>query len=157
MNGKDEIERPNHDHSKSSRGIADTNELFLRSYQMTQMFEKKAIVSTTRLLPATRENDDTYGEMKVGKIAQLVLRPILESGSVPNEEIEKLQNKDYCKETLNIYYPLLVKTGSEYDKARYYSAPIIINGAEYVMCSQWFERPDYSVRTFLMQWIRAHS
>ena len=52
--------------------------------------------------------------------------------------------------------PLLVKTDAEYGKARYYSEPVHVNGADYVMCSQWIERPDNNDRPYLMRWIREH-
>lgn len=59
-------------------------------------------------------------------------------------------------DVLNLNFPLLVRTGAEYDKARYYSEPLHINGAEYVMCSQWIERPENNDRPYLMSWIREH-
>ena len=150
---------------KASNGVADTNELFIRSYQMMQMFEKKGATSHNTgnirneetAIPLTdTEAEDAYAEMKIGKVAQLVMRPILESGRVPVEEIVQLQNKEYCNEVLNLNYPLLVKADAEYDKARYYSDPIHFGGVAYVMCSQWIERPENNDRPFLMRWIRAH-
>ena len=147
---------------KASNGVADTNELFIRSYQMTQMFEKKSVspgkpvgsvASETQTL---KEAEDTYSEMKVGKVAQLVLRPILESGRISADEIEQLKSKEYSNNVLNLNFPLLVKADTEYDKARYYSEPLLINGTEYVMCSQWIERPENNDRPYLMRWIRAH-
>ena len=147
---------------KASNGVADTNELFIRSYQMTQMFEKKSVSPGKPSSPdasemqTSKEAEDTYAEMKIGKVAQLVLRPILESGRVPADEIVQLQSKEYSNDVLNLNFPLLVKTDAEYDKARYYSEPLHINGAEYVMCSQWIERPENNDRPYLMSWIRAH-
>lgn len=147
---------------KASNGVADTNELFIRSYQMTQMFEKKSVLpgkpigSVASEMPTFKETEDTYSEMKIGKVAQLVLRPILESGRVAADEIALLQSKEYSNEIFNLNYPLLVKAASEYDKARYYTEPLHINGAEYVMCSQWVERPENNDRPYLMSWIRAH-
>ena len=147
---------------KASNGVADTNELFIRSYQMTQMFEKKSVSPRKPVGPGVcetqtpKEAEDTYSEMKIGKVAQLVLRPLLESGRISADEIVRLQSKDYCNDVLNLNYPLLVKTDGEYDKARYYSKPLHINDAEYVMCSQWTERPENNDRPYLMRWIRAH-
>ncbi len=147
---------------KASNGVADTNELFIRSYQMTQMFEKKSVSPGKLMKPAASETqtpqeaEDTYSEMKIGKVAQLVMRPILESGRVSAKEIVQLQNKEYSYDVLNLNFPLLVRTDAEFDKARYYSEPLHINGAEYVMCSQWIERPENNDRPYLMRWIRAH-
>ncbi len=149
---------------KASNGVADTNELFIRSYQMMQMFEKKAAsaaekvtVQPTSSKQTTEEMEGTYAELKVGKVAQLVMRPILESGCLPDNEVLQLQNKSYCSETLNLNFPLLVKTDADYDKARYYSEPVHINGVDYVMCSQWVERPENNDRPYLMKWIKEHS
>jgi hypothetical protein len=149
---------------KASNGVADTNELFIRSYQMMQMFEKKASSSAldkTAAIVSPRaqtveEAEETYAEMKIGKVAQLVMRPILESGHLSDREVLQLQSKAYCNEVLNLNFPLLVKADTAFDKARYYSEPVNINGIDYMMCSQWIERPENNDRPFLMQWIREH-
>ena len=94
--------------------------------------------------------------MKIGKVAQLVMRPIQERGHVSDREVLQLQSKSYCNEVLNLNFPLLVKADTEFDKARYYSEPVNINGTDYMMCSQWIERPENNDRRFLMQWIREH-
>ena len=94
--------------------------------------------------------------MKIGKVVQLVLRPLLEGGKVSEDEIIQLQDKKYSNDVLNLNYPLLVKTDADYDKLRYYNDPLHINGIEYVMCSQWIERPENNDRPYLMNWIRAH-
>ena len=143
---------------KASNGVADTNELFIRGYQMMQMFDKKAssvaekaAAPTTSHMQTTAEAEETYAEMKIGKVAQLVMRPILESGRLSDSEVMQLQKKAYCKEILNLNFPLLVKTNADYDKARYYSEPVHVNGADYFMCS-----PDNNDRPYLMRWIREH-
>lgn len=147
---------------KASNGVADSNELFIRGYQMMQMFDKKSSSTVLKGNASnashmqTTEEEDTYAEMKIGKVVQLVMRPILESGRLPDSEVLQLQNKAYCNETLNLNFPLLVKTDAEYDKARYYREPVHVNGSEYVMCSQWVERPDNNDRPYLMRWIREH-
>ena len=129
-----------------------------------QMFEKKASSSApdkTAAIVSPRaqtveEAEETYAEMKIGKVAQLVMRPILESGHVSDREVLQLQSKAYCNVVLNLNFPLLVKADTAFDKARYYSEPVKINGIDYMMCSQWIERPENNDRPFLMQWIREH-
>jgi len=140
-----------------SGGVSDTNELFIRSYQMVQMFEQKEPARrTVALTPKqiTQDTEDTYAELKIGKVAQLVLKPILESGSVPDDEIERLQDKAYSKKAFDLNFPLLVRADSEYDRVRYYREPVHIKGTAYMMCSQWVERPDNNDRPYLMRWIR---
>ena len=111
---------------------------------------------TASHIQTNQEAEETYDEMKIGKVAQSVMRPILESGRLPDSEVLQLQSKEYCNEILNLNFPLLVKADAEYDKARYYSQPVHVNGACYVMCSQWIERPDNNDRPYLMRWIREH-
>ena len=117
---------------------------------------KKEPVPSAPRVQTTEESEEIYAEMKIGKVAQMVMRPILESGRLPDSEVLQLQNKAYCNEILSLNFPLLVKAYAEYDKARYYKEPIHVNGADYVMCSQWVERPDNNDRPFLMKWIREH-
>ena len=78
---------------KVSRGVSDTNELFIRGYHMLQMFDKSDSVDDL--------TSDGYSELKIGKLAQLVMRPILESGTISEGELRLLQDKDYCKKMLD--------------------------------------------------------
>ncbi len=150
-----------------SNGITDTNELFIRSYQMVQMFErgdKNADISEARdrigALAVSEYNASTdegsYAELKIGKLVQLVLKPILESGSVSDIEIELLQDKTYCRKELDLNYPLLVRQDSQYERQRYYKDPIYIKETAYMLCSQWAERPENNDRPYLMKWISTH-
>ena len=84
------------------------------------------------------------------------MRPILESGRLPDSEVLQLQSQAYCNETLNLNFPLLVKADADYDRTRYYREPVRVNGVDYVMCSQWIERSDNNNRPYLMRWISEH-
>lgn len=144
-----------------SEGVADTNELFMRSYQMIQMFFDKKVPLPIQHKDNVKEhinleNNDTYSELKIGKLVQIVLRRILESGNVTQEEVSNLQDHDYSKNMLGINYPLLVRSDKPFDKVRYYKMPICINGVKYMLCSQWFEGPTNNDRPFLVKWISEH-
>lgn len=128
-----------------SKGVADTNELFLRSYQMLQMFD-----SESKQPPTDYANAIT--ELKIGKIAQIILRELLESGKVEKAELINLQDKIYCKKTFGLNFPMLVNWDGEYNKVRYYVDPVSINGEKYALCSQWIERE----RPLLLNWIESH-
>jgi len=141
-----------------SHGVADTTELFLRSYQMIQMFDEKS-ASKEKNKYATG-SADAYAELKIGKLAQIVLRGILESGSVSEVEIMSMQDKEYSKKTFGIDFPLLVKMDGVYndlDRVRYYKDPVVINNETYLMCSQWAESPANNDRPYLVKWIEEHS
>lgn len=96
--------------------------------------------------------------MKIGVIVRTVLRKMLEEGSASLEEIEKMQTKEYFKETFDIQYPLLQKVVLTQGKspARYYSAPLKIYGEEYFLCSEWFEVSANNDRPYLMKWLALH-
>ena len=145
---------------RASNGVADTNELFIRSFQMLQMFEKnghgRSVPASAPQASALVLTDEAFSELKIGKVVQLVMKPILESGRVSADELLLLQDKQYCSKTLNLNYPLLMKADSEYDKTRYYREPIHINGVEYALCSQWIERPENNDRPSLVRWIQEH-
>lgn len=156
-----------------SGNIADTAELFMRSYQMLSLFDKKSLKDTKNVekqKPETairnhqlskdyvniKNNQDDYAELKVGQIARIIMREILESGKVDDDEISRLQSERYSKDSLGLNYPALVMADSEYDAVRYYSDPILINGAKYKLCSQWFETPANDDRPYLIDWIKKY-
>lgn len=149
-----------------SANVSDTSELFMRGYQMYQMFTDNkppcAAVhhATTQNGPHNRQiepiADDTLRELKVGKIAQTVLRSMLENGSISPEELQALQTKTYSKEKFDLQYSLLVREDTDFEWERYYSKPLIINRTVYYMCSQWFEVPANNDRPYLLSWIKQH-
>lgn len=143
-----------------SDGIADTSELFVRSYQMFTMF---ASDKSTRSRPNNQklasdyQNSDAFKELKVGKLAQVVLRKMLEDDAATEEEVLFMQQPEYSKQIFDLNYPLLVKLGTQYESVRYYVKPLSIRGTEYLMCSQWFETAANNDRPYLLKWIRAHT
>ena len=115
--------------------------------------------------PKTRKNApdvdmSDYAGKKIGKIAQTDLKALLESGNVSDEEIAKLQTKEYSREKLDINYPLLVLEGSACDKERYYSPKKVlveIKGKKYLVCSQWFETESNNDRPYIIKFIKDHN
>ncbi len=149
-----------------SDGIADTSELFIRSYQMYKMFSNAKIIQsnkkrTSNIIKVNQKVDyldeNIYGELKIGKLAQIVLRELLEEGAALEYEIEMLQTQDYSKQILDLNYPLLVRSDQEYDRVRYYKQPLKIRDQEYMLCSQWYETNANNDRPYLLKWIENHS
>lgn len=143
----------------SSDEESDTSELFMRSYQLMKMFDNK--------LHRTKENSaeskidnfvsaDSLSELKIGKIAQTILKEALEGNVSDEEEIIQMQMKEYSKKTFGINYPLLTLASGEYEKARYYKKPLNIRGKKYLLCSQWFEVPENNDRPLLIAWLEKH-
>jgi hypothetical protein len=153
----------------ASEGISDTNELFIRSYQMFQMFSGKRMTSRTQKPVSNRVKTGTglpelsldastasLQELKIGVIAQTVLRDILESGGISADEIAGLQSREYSKAIFDLQYPLLVKASADFEKIRYYSKPLQIHGEIFYLCSQWFEVPANNDKPYLLSWILGH-
>ncbi|WP_122871055.1 hypothetical protein [Campylobacter showae] len=153
-----------------SGNVADTSELFMRSYQMLTLFDKnlkymgksekqksKIALHNYQLSEDyinSKNNQDEYAELKVGQIARIIMREILESGRVGAEEISRLQSEKYSKDYLGLNYAALVKADSEYEKVRYYAVPILINGIYYKLCNDWYEGATNDDRPLLIDWIR---
>lgn len=149
----------------ASSGIADTSELFVRSYQMYKMFasESTTIKPSTKARQASNTpggsvigTSDPYKEFKIGKLAQVVLARMLEEGKATAEEVREMQAADYSKHHFGLNYPLLVQIGEPHDAVRYYTKTLNIYGVSYKMCSQWFEIPTNNDRPYLLSWIEEH-
>lgn len=149
----------------SSDSIADTNELFMRSYQLLQMFpaeqENAEVFETNTMQKSNKETTEgpsenmaAYEEMKVGKLVNICVRQCLVSGMVTPDEIEQLQNREYSKKILHqVSFPVLVKRTGEYDLNRYYKDPLKVNGVEYMLCNMWSERE----KVYVLQWLQEHT
>jgi hypothetical protein len=136
----------------ASAGIADTNELFLRSYQMLQMFDD----FDEKPEPKKVKQQETYNEIKIGKLAQIMIPRVLQNGKVSDHEFEQMLTAEYSKEVFDLNYPVLVKATEPYDKVRYYTTPIEVGGEQYMLCSQWFETESNNDRPYLEKWIEEH-
>ena len=151
-----------------SEGISDTTELFLRSYQLCKMFSemkplRKQTLSQSEEVPSVQiEMDEicetNYSQFKVGQIARIFLRQMLESGCASEEEISAMQTKEYSKKVFDLQFPLLLKVDQEDNPPnRYYATPLMINGVKYYLCSEWFEKVNANNdRPYLIKWIEAH-
>ena len=136
--------------------VADTSELFMRSWQLIKLIE----ALRQNIPPLTHERahlptNDPYPEMKIGVIVRNVLRNILERGEVSSDEIERLQDKEYSRRTFGIQYPVLLKTNNRngIKQDRYYAQPVEISGNYYFICSEWYEVPANNDRPLLINWL----
>ena len=140
-----------------SKDVADTSELFMRAYQLIDMFATKQIYGKNKKgmtvpISVASTSPSVYDQMKIGSIARVSLREILENGVLSQQEIDDLQTSEYSKITFGLSFPLLVKENTAYEKTRYYSNPIVINNKKYLLCSQWYE----DKRQLLLNWMDLH-
>ncbi|MBW4481371.1 MAG: hypothetical protein KME14_02390 [Tildeniella torsiva UHER 1998/13D] len=153
--------------------IADTSELFVRSIQMYNLFQRglslddlspqtlaNAIPEPSNSLVETKTVRDRFSvasldEMKIGVLVKTELRKLLKEDTVSQEEIEKMQTSDYSKETFGIQFPLLrpVQPG-EKKPSRYWADPITTHGRDYYICSEWYETTNNNDRPLFMDWLK---
>lgn len=147
--------------------VADTAELFMRSYQMFKMFEsrsksvsckapKRNQTKSTEALSIENVDDNLLSELKVGEIARRVFAPMLEKGAATEDEIKLMQDADYSKQIFGLNYPVLIKTNAAQKETRYYAQLLNIYGETYRLCSEWFETELNNDRPHLLKWIAKH-
>ena len=94
-------------------------------------------------------------QRKVGELANIVLRRLLEKIVTDDVEIEELQKASgpktvdnlgiehgwYVNRNFGLSYPLLItEEHLQFDRgSNFYTMPLNINGEEYHLCSQWVE------------------
>lgn len=143
----------------ASDGVSDTSELFMRGYQLTKLFDRESRSHRQNISKPTmpiEPTTDALSELKIGKIAQTVLRNALESGAANADEIKLMQTKNYSKAAFGIDFPVLVRADSEFDPIRYYAKPLTIDSVKYRLCSQWFEVAANNDRPQLTKWLHEH-
>lgn len=150
----------------ASDGVADTSELFLRSYQMYKMFSIENSTRKTRTRTAVTKSDvdeidytdaDVYQELKIGQLAQKVLARMLCDGCATEEEIAAMQTPEYSKQHFDLQYPLLRLATETETPLHYYAKPIVIYGTRYRMCCEWFEKKGANNdRPYLLKWMEEH-
>ncbi|PLR79791.1 hypothetical protein CVD25_22815 [Bacillus canaveralius] len=142
----------------SSASFADTSELFLRSMQMYNLFSSAAMpksadieisaTTTERSLAENGAQEDT-AEIKIGELVRSEIKRLIAQNLISNEQIKWLLDKNYCKDTFDINYPLLKMVGNDVPVtqqrqingySRYWKEVYIINGVKFLLCSQWYNR-----------------
>lgn len=136
-----------------SGSVADTNELFLRSYQLTKMLDSMAPHKA-----GTASEKKEIVRTGIGEFAYEVIRTALRNGCVSKQEFSLLQTKEYSKEALGLDYAAFVREDSDFIRKRYaVSQPISVSGSVYYICSQWMERNSKNHRPHIEKWAESHN
>lgn len=133
-----------------SNEVADTSELFLRSYQLTKLFGtkrvNKTLIETKKASKKDITTKETNTSIKIGKVAKDTFKKIFDYNLLPKEEIENLMNKEYSKKVFDMNYPILKEYNPKLDfneqrkvngYDRYYAK---IYGEKYLLSNDWYER-----------------
>ena len=130
---------------------------------------KSFSISQNEYVALTENLLQKYRESKVGRLADEVLRKVLETGVVASWEILEMQKTSsskymeryqiafgaYSKENFNLTFPLLLESEKFYLDSgnRFYKNPLRIGSETFYLCSQWYPEKN---REPLENWIRRH-
>ena len=121
-----------------SSTVADTSELFMRAFQLSNLWEKSLV--NKNKTSNTKPRNSVYNEFKIGKTVKTKLQYLLENKCLTEDEINNLKEEYYCKKTFNLNFPLLInKNESPFDSKGYRRYWDIIFDNRYLACSQWIE------------------
>lgn len=122
---------------------------FFIEYGEKKEKEKKTKKSVTK-------NSSSVPKKRLGTTANVVKKeivPILESGKLPQSDIDALLTKEGSKSALGLSgFAALSTVRDQTNSTRYYKDPIHIHNQAYYLCSQWREKNE----PILEQWIKDH-
>lgn len=137
-----------------SDDIADTSELFLRSYQLTKIFDKKkkkSIDTSNKEKSKHKESND----LPIGQLVKNSFQKLFKSKSLSENEVLNLMDNEYSKKTFDLNYPIL----KQFDDNNEVSPQRKINGydryyanlfdGKYLLCNDWYDRN----RLLFLQWL----
>ena len=127
--------------------ISDTNELFMRAMLLMELFGYGSSNSKDENTKSN-EKSEMHGPT-VGYLAKIELRNIIENLPSSSPILLQLQDKNYCKNTFGISFPVLVKTDSEYDGQRYYSVDLKVGNDSFKLTNYWFEKHKTKLSTWI--------
>jgi hypothetical protein len=134
--------------------VADTSELFLRSQQLVRFCE---ITPRRRQMGASpaRARPGNEGEIKIGEHVRQTMVQLARAGKLTPKVLAALSDRSHCKATFGLNHAFLQKVTPEtplhaqgMDENGYrrcWREPLAIEGARFLMCSQWFawQRPPF--------------
>lgn len=103
------------------------------------------------------DDESTYGNVAVGKLAYELIARLLKSNAIDADEISKLKTKEYAKQLFSgSNYPVLAdnrdanKGNSSY--IRYRKKPLVYEGKEIYVTTQWYDKN----RDDVIKWYKSH-
>jgi hypothetical protein len=139
--------------------VADTGELFLRAQQLVRFCEvtPRRRQMSQRPASARPESDN---EVKIGVHVRQTMVRLAGAGKLTPKVVADLSDRSHCKATFGLNHAFLHKVTpdmplhaqgiDENGYSRFWRDPLDINGARFLVCSQWFawQRPTFD------RWVR---
>ena len=132
---------------KLANDIADTGELFLRSFQLYKL------TTDNRQQKENESVECQENKKELPKVSQIVkekLIPILQRENFSQDEIDHLMDVDFSRNIFRLSFPLLAL--NIIDTKRYYKKTVTLHGKKYYLCNDWYEKN----RNALLSWIEQH-
>ena len=139
--------------------VADTSELFLRAQQLVRFCEvtPRRRQMSQRPAAARPESDS---EIKIGEHVRQTMFRLASAGKLTPKVVADLSDRSHCKATFGLNHSFLQKVMpdtplhaqgiDENGYSRFWRDPLDIDGARFLLCSQWFawQRPAFD------RWVR---
>ena len=134
--------------------VADTSELFLRAQQLVRFCEiaPRPMKARRQAAPAS---PGAAGEPKIGEHVRQTMVQLANAGKLTAKVVADLTDRSHCKTTFGLNHsflqkvipdaPLHAQGIDENGYSRFWREPLDIDGARFLMCSQWFawQRPAF--------------
>lgn len=110
------------------------------------------IVKIGVILQTRKDNDELIQDF-----VKRTLKILFEHKLIPNNEIERLQEKEYSKQTFDINFPLLVKdekdtfSSSERKHRRYWYPEKV---GEFYVCNHWQKKYTETYEDKIAKWLK---
>lgn len=135
--------------------VADTSELFLRSYQLTKLFSNPNMKNEKNLLNDKQHINKNPNEIPIGKLVKNTFNQLFKENKLNDSEIKNLMDIDYSRNVFAVKYPILKlidlhinidiqRKVNDYD--RYYAKPF---SNKYLLCNDWYS----TNRTYFEKWL----
>ena len=117
----------------------DSSELYLRAIKLNQLDRRVSMskIKNHKISPEKRTKDG----MKIGQYVKNSMYNLSQNNQLNKIDISNLQDLSFCKKTLQISYPVLIKKNNSrqdsFGNNRYYKDEIVQG---YWLCSQWVEK-----------------
>lgn len=157
---------------ESTVAESDNNELFIRAYKLLNLADRFKLkqeiiteppfVTNTNIdgrntvtikgkqIPLSKENHESVQDFVKRIMELLIIQNLL-----PETEIQNLLDKDYCKKTFFLQFPLIRKIEQGYKdnsgKGRYWTKDF---GGKYYVCSQWWKDHHPTYLKNITRWLK---
>lgn len=141
--------------NRNSQQKMDSIKLVAEAMQLSSEDIQYSVVSESDLF--SLEDEKTYKNVTVGKLAFAMFKYVLENGLISEEEVELLKTKEYTKQLFNkTDYPILADTRDanrgNSKVLRYRAESVKFGDKQIYVTFQWFD----GNRDDIINWFKAH-